>query len=211
MGGGTVLGVARFILQTLGLPGAGLIFLLEGLGAPVPVEVPLWILGTRIATGHSTYWQMVFFMWSTTVFGNAAGYILGYFGGRPAVLKLLQWFRVKPEKWERVEVWFQRHGLQMVVGTRWINWGFAQNMWLCGITRVAFPRFFAVMVINDFLWAMGWMWLAGNAAVWFRKHSLRFLHMSTLRLGLTAVAAVAVGLALWWLWRWYSQRREQID
>ncbi|HWI52404.1 MAG TPA: VTT domain-containing protein [Symbiobacteriaceae bacterium] len=198
---------ARFILETFGLPGAGLIFMLEGLGAPLPVEVPLWIIGTRMTSGSASYWQMCLLMWLTTVIGNSVGYFAGYYGGRPAVLKLLQWFRVKPETWERMETWFRRHGLKVVVATRWTNWGFAQNMWLCGITRVPFRRFFTVMVLNDFLWAMAWTWVARAAVGAFWRHGLRFLHASTLRVGAIAVALMLIGLVVVGGTKWMRSRR----
>lgn len=202
---------AAFLYQRLGLPGAGLIFLLEGLGAPLPVEIPLWIIGMRMSPPHplNSYWDMVFFMWGTTVVGNSLGYVLGYYGGRPMVMKLMSWFRIRQEQWERVEGWFQKHGLNLVVFTRWINWGFAQNMWLCGITRVKFGRFFAVMAVNDFLWAMAWTWLARSALTAFRRHSTRYLHSNTMRIGLGALAATLIILGVWMIIRRIQRRREE--
>lgn len=205
--GDVMVRAANYILHQFGLPGAGLIFLLEGLGAPIPVEIPLWIIGDRMAKGHATYLEMVLLMWLSTVVGNTIGYLLGYYGGRPAALKLLQWFRVKPETWDRLEGWFQRHGLKIVLATRWTNWGFAQNMWLCGITRVPFGRFFVVMVLNDLLWAMGWTWLARVAMTYFRRHGLKLLHASAVKVGLGAAGVVLVGLGIWALWRWWQLRK----
>lgn len=199
--------VARFILHTFGLPGAGLIFMLEGLGAPFPVEVPLWIIGSRMSTGQSSYWAMVFFMWGSTVAGNLIGYLAGYYGGRPAIRKLLQWFRVKPELWNKVEGWFNRHGLKVVVVTRWTNWGFAQSMWLSGITRVNFARFFSTMVVNDFLWAMAWSYVSRAAVGYVARHGMRVLHALTLRAGLAVLVVVALTAAIWLLIRYLRGRR----
>ncbi|HYF90881.1 MAG TPA: VTT domain-containing protein [Symbiobacteriaceae bacterium] len=198
---------ARFILETFGLPGAGLIFLLEGLGAPLPVEVPLWIIGARMVSGQATYLEMTLLMWLTTVVGNLFGYMLGYYGGRPAVMKLLQWFRVKPETWERMDTWFRKHGLKLVIATRWTNWGFAQNMWLCGITRVPFGRFFTVMVINNLVWALAWTRLARAALDAFRRHGARFLHVSTLRVSVTLLVVAVLVIGGWLLVRWLRSRR----
>jgi membrane protein DedA with SNARE-associated domain len=200
---------ARWLMNTFGLPGAGLIFMLEGLGAPLPVEVPLWIVGSRQASGENTYWQMVLLMWVSTVIGNTVGYLAGYYGGRPLILKLIQWFRVKPEFWAKVEHWFHRHGLKLVVLTRWTNWGFAQNMWLSGISRVEFRRFFLVMTVNDFIWAMAWTLLSREAVHFFKRHSIGFLHMSTVKIGLIALAVGAVGVGGWYVWRWWKRRRQQ--
>jgi membrane protein DedA with SNARE-associated domain len=189
------------LYHLLGLPGAGLIFLLEGLGVPIPVEIPLVLVGQRIAHGLNTYWEIVGIMWLTTVVGNTIGYMIGYYGGRPVVHKLMGWFRVSPEAWDRVEHWFRRHGMKVVVGTRWVNWGFAQNMWLSGITRVPFARFFVVMVVNNFLWAMAWTWLSQQAMVYLGRRSARFLHHSAMRIGVAALAVILLGILVWWLIR----------
>jgi membrane protein DedA with SNARE-associated domain len=206
MWGNGMVRAARFILETFGLPGAGLIFMLEGLGAPLPIEVPLWIVGARLSAGQALFWQIALLMWLTTVIGNTVGYVLGYYGGRPVVMKLLQWFRVKQATWEKLEGWFRRHGLKMVVATRWTNWGFAQSMWLCGITRVPFGRFFAVMAVNDLLWATAWTWVARAAVRAFSRHGMRFLHASVVRVAVVALVAAGIVWLVWWLWK----RRGQV-
>lgn len=202
-----MLRAAAQLYKLFGLPGAGLIFLLEGIGVPIPVEIPLGIVGLRMVRGESTHWEIVILMWLTTVLGNTAGYVLGYYGGRPMALKLISWFRISPEVWERIETWFRRHGLKVVVATRWINWGFAQNMWLCGITRVQFGRFFLVMVVNDFLWAVAWTWVA-HVAMFHIRRSGNFLHQSTLRVGVAALVVVAFLLGMWLLVRWLRKQQK---
>ncbi len=198
---------AVFLLyQNFGLPGAGLILMLEGIGFPIPVEIPLSIVGLRMAQGLNSYRGMVLLMWSATVLGNTIGYIIGYYGGRPLSLKLLSWFRVKPEIWHRMESWFRKHGLKVVVVTRWINWGFAQNMWLCGITRVPFGRFFVVMAFNDLLWALGWTWVARAAMTYFHRGTrLMFLHKSSVRVGVTALIVILLGFGIYWFIRWVNR------
>lgn len=205
---------AWFVYRHLGLSGAGLIFLLEGLGAPVPVEIPLGIIGLRMAHGLNSYWQMVLLMWLSTAAGNSLGYLVGYYGGRPVVLKMLAWFHIKEETWQRVDAWFRTHGLKTVLATRWINWGFAQNMWLCGITRVPFLRFLAVMTVNDFFWAMAWSWLSRTAATYFQSHSAHFrqalghfLRESATHIGATAVCMFLLGVAFYFLFQWWKNRR----
>jgi membrane protein DedA with SNARE-associated domain len=210
--------VASYLVKHLGLPAAAFIFLLEGIGLPIPVEIPLFMVGMRVTDDLHSYWKMVLIMWASTVIGNTLGYYIGYYGGRPLVLKFLAWFRIKPEHWGRMEVWFRRHGLKLLVGTRWINWGFAQNIWLAGITRVPKARFFLVMIVNDLLWAMGWIWLVHRARYWMIAHGhkqgwatlLRFLHRSTVRLGLLAVVLAVLGVGLWLFVRWWRQQKRKL-
>ena len=191
------------LYKHLGLPGAGLIFMLEGIGVPIPVEIPLGIVGLRMVRGESTYWEIVLLMWLSTVLGNTIGYVLGYYGGRPLALKLVSLFRITPDLWHKAESWFKQHGLKVVLATRWINWGFAQNMWLCGITQVPFGRFFVVMVVNDFLWAMAWTWVARTAVIYLRRAGavFAFLHTSTQRVALITIGVVLLVMGIWFLLR----------
>ncbi|MGE5672621.1 MAG: DedA family protein [Mycobacterium leprae] len=195
---------AHYLYEHFGLAGAGLVFMLEGLGVPIPVEIPLLIIGAR---EQSSYWSLVLLTWFSTMLGNGAGYLIGYHGGRTFILRLIGWFRVKPETWQRAENWFHKHGLKTVVATRWINWGFAQNMWLCGITRVQAGRFFIVMAANDFLWAIWWTWVARFAVERFRRRSPHFLFHSSMRVTLIALAVALVGLTIILVFRRWQKRR----
>lgn len=192
-----------------GLPGAGLILLLEGMGVPIPVEIPLGIVGLRVASGDNGYWEMVLLLWLCTTAGNTLGYALGAYGGRPLALKLMGWFRVREELWQRLEQWFHRHGLKLVLGIRWINWGFAQNMWLCGIARVPFWRFIAVVAINDFVWAAAWTRIAQGAMHYVSRGSrLFFLQRSTARVALFALVLALAVLGCYLVIRWASRHRD---
>lgn len=196
--------VARHVALHFPLLGAGLIFFLEGFGIPIPVEFPLGIIGWRINRGLNTYWEMVALMFFFSLIGNVAGYGIGYYGGRPLALRLTRWLGVRDETWARIEAWFHKYGLLLVVGTRWINWGFAQNMMLSGITRVPFGRFMVVLVINDFLWAMAWVWVAIKAMIQLQR-GMSLLHDYQVQLGWIALVLAASGIATWLYW-WLFKR-----
>jgi membrane protein DedA with SNARE-associated domain len=187
------------LLYGFPLLGAGLIFFLEGFGTPIPVEIPLGIIGFRLARGLNTYWEMVWLMFGSSLAGNIVGYAIGYYGGRPLALKLTRKFGVNDELWEKIEAWFRRWGLLLVIGTRWINWGFAQNMMLCGITRVPFRTFLFVLVVNDFLWAMAWVWVAHAAVVQLRR--IQILHDYPTQIGWGAVIVIAISVSIWLIWK----------
>lgn len=193
-----------------GLAVAGLIFLLEGIGTPIPVEAPLGILGYRLAHGTLSLVAAVLLMWVTTNVGNLIGYGLGYWGGRPLILRLIRLLRIKPESWDRMERWFHKNGLRAVVITRWINWGFAQNMWLCGITRIPLRRFLPVMLINNLLWAIGWSWLSSILLAFFRRRGFWMLRGLVDHLPWVLLGALTVGGLGWYLWRRF-RRETQTD
>ncbi len=190
---------ARVAFTQFGMLSAGLIFFAEGFGAPLPVEIPLLIIGGAQVRGTHTYWQMTLLMWLATVAGNTVGYLIGYHGGRPLVRKISGWFGVREELLVKTETWFNKYGLWLTLATRWVNWGFAQNMWLCGITRVPFRRFFPVMTLNDLLWAMAWTWAA--AALYRRLDKLHHLLQYPAKVGGILAGVALLGLLVWWCFR----------
>lgn len=184
-----------------GLVVAGLIFMLEGIGTPIPVEAPLGIIGYRLAHNTLSIPGAVLLMWSTSSIGNLIGYGLGYWGGRPLVLRLARLLRIRPESWNRLESWFQKHGMRTVLLTRWINWGFAQNIWLCGITRIPLRRFLPIMLINNLFWAIGWSWLTDTLLGFFHRKGWRILQDLLDHLPWILLGALAVGGLGWYIWR----------
>lgn len=193
---------ARLAFSQFGILSAALIFFLEGFGAPLPVEIPLLIIGRAQVRGLFSYWEMVLLMWLSTVAGNTVGYLIGSYGGRPLITRMAGWFHIRPESLTRVEHWFNRWGLWLTLATRWANWGFAQNMWLCGITRVPFGRFLLVMTVNDFFWAMAWTWAA--AALYRQLDRMQMLLHYPARVAGALATLAAAGALIWW---WRRRRR----
>lgn len=197
------------LLHHLGanLPLAGLIFLLEGIGLPVPVEIPLGILGYRLAHDTLQLVPAILLMWLTTTVGNVIGYALGYRLGREPMLRVLRFLRIKQQSWDRLEGWFAVHGLKTIVFTRWINWGFAQTMWLSGITRIPARRFFLTTVVNNLLWAIGWTWLADILIGFFRRRGWQVYHALINHLPWVLLGLAALIGLIWWIWRWLRSRK----
>lgn len=197
------------LLHHLGanLPLAGLVFLLEGIGLPVPVEIPLGILGYRLSHETLGLLPAILLMWLSTTAGNVIGYGMGYRLGREPMLRLLRALRIKQRVWDRLEGWFTVHGLKTIIFTRWINWGFAQTMWLSGITRIPFRRFFPTVLVNNLLWAIGWTWLADTLISFFRRRGWAMLQWLIDNLPWVLLGAAAFGALVWWIIRRWRLRR----
>jgi membrane protein DedA with SNARE-associated domain len=192
------------LVSRIGLHGlylAALIFFLEGIGTPIPVEIPLGTLAYYIAHHRTHPLTGILLMFSSTILGNLVGYALGYWGGRPLALRLFRLFGLKEAAWKRMENWFHRNGMRAVVVTRWINWGFAQNMWLCGITRVPLRRFMPVMLINNLLWATVWVYFSSFLLTFFRRRGIHLLHGLIEHLPWVFLGAVLIIWAGWWGWK----------
>lgn len=182
------------ILAAWGLWGLGLLFILEGMGLPLPAEIPFLLAGALARAGQQPFWTLVMVAWGTTVIGNLVGYGAGYLGGRPLVERLTHWAGMSPERFDKYEGWVRRHGLKVLFFTRWINWGFGQSLWLAGISRLPLRRFVPFMLAINFIWAVVWVWAGALLA-----HGLQRLgvHRGSVLTGVVALTGVLIGLLIW--------------
>lgn len=95
------------VLDTTGYAGAALLMALESMIAPIPSEAVMPFVGFLVADGKWGMWQAVL----ATSFGSFAGsylsYLMGYYGGRPFVLKVGKYLLLDVHDLERTERFFQ--------------------------------------------------------------------------------------------------------
>ncbi|MGE5673186.1 MAG: DedA family protein [Mycobacterium leprae] len=149
-----------------GVWGIGLLFGLEGMGLPLPAEIPLLLAGALIRSGERSFWTLLLVAWSATVFGNLVGYGAGYLGGRPLLDWVARKLQVSADKLAKYEQWIGQHGLKVLFATRWVNWGFGQSLWVVGINRISPKRFLTFTVVLNLLWAMVWLYLGSLLFGW---------------------------------------------
>jgi len=87
-----------------------LAMMLESMIAPLPSEVVMPPIGMLVAAGKlSLFWALV-----ATSLGSIAGslisYYMGYFGGKPAVLKFGKYLFLNEQHLAWTEKWFHSHG-----------------------------------------------------------------------------------------------------
>lgn len=131
-------------------------YVLEGMAAPLPIEIPLWLSGHLLNQGVAGYWDLVLATWGGTTLGNVLAFTIGRMGGRPLLLFLSSRLRME-EQVQRFQGWIERYGLGTVLVTRWINWGFGLSLWMVGFSEMPAGRSLAVMTMNNLLWSCAWV------------------------------------------------------
>jgi membrane protein DedA with SNARE-associated domain len=130
-----------------------------GMGIPLPMLVLFGSLGLMVDRGVLDRGEAVTLVFAATVVGDAAGYLLFYFGGRMVLERILERFPAVRPQVEKVERWYRRYGLIAIVLFRWINWGQGQVIWLSGLSRLPALRFFPVMAGVNLAWAAVWSYI----------------------------------------------------
>lgn len=96
------------ILEMMGYFGAGLLMALESMIAPVPSEAVMPFVGFMVADGHWSLWLSVLVTSIGSITGSLASYAMGYYGGKPLVLKVGKYLLLDKHDLEMTERFFHK-------------------------------------------------------------------------------------------------------
>ena len=109
------------ILDTSGYAGAAFLMALESMIAPVPSEAVMPFVGFQVAAGK---WNLSLAIAATSlgsIIGSLLSYLMGYYGGKPLVLKVGKYLLLNQRDLERTEKFFhQRKGVLTIFISRFI-------------------------------------------------------------------------------------------
>ena len=113
--------IAVHILETTTYLGAFVLMALESMIAPVPSEAVMPFVGFLVADGKWNLWLAVLATSAGSLFGSLLSYWMGYYGGKPLVLKVGRYLLLNRHDLELTERFFQRRqGLYTVFIARFI-------------------------------------------------------------------------------------------
>ena len=109
------------VLDATGYLGAGLLMALESMIAPVPSEAVMPFVGFLVADGKWSFWPAVIAACLGSLAGSAISYAMGYYGGRPVVLKVGKYLLLNTHDLEWTERFFhENRGIWTVFFCRFI-------------------------------------------------------------------------------------------
>ena len=115
--------LAQYFIETInyaGYLGAGFLMALESMVAPVPSELVMPFVGYLVADGKFGLVASVLATSLGSIIGSLASYYMGYYGGRPVVLKVGRYLLLNQEHLDWTEGWFARHGSWTIFASRFI-------------------------------------------------------------------------------------------
>lgn len=140
-------------LDTAGYTGAAVLMALESMIAPVPSEAVMPFVGFQVADGK---WNMAGAIVVTSlgsVLGSLASYCMGFYGGKPLVLKVGKYLLLNRHDLELTEQFFhRRQGLWTVFIARFIPVVRHFISIPAGIGRMPLGPFTLVTLIGATLW-----------------------------------------------------------
>src|SRR6476620_11028290 len=145
--------LAVAVLDQGGYLGAGLLMAMESMIAPVPSEAVMPFVGFQVADGK---WNLGWAILATST-GSMAGswlsYLMGYYGGKPFVLKVGKYLLLNRHDLELTEQFFQRRqGIWTVFLARFVPVVRHFSSIPAGIGRMPLAPFLAVTLLGATLW-----------------------------------------------------------
>jgi membrane protein DedA with SNARE-associated domain len=174
----------------------GAALLLENAGIPVPGETILLLASFLAYSEHDLRlpWIIVVATIAATV-GDNLGFALGYYGGRPLLLRYQTIFRIKDATISRGEELFAKYGAVTVFFARFV---FGMRIIagpMAGVLRMSWRKF----LVFNFLGAVVWVSVISSAGYLFGRHWDR-LEEGLNRFNVVALIIVLVIAGVWW-WR----------
>ncbi|MEI7858268.1 MAG: DedA family protein [Acidimicrobiales bacterium] len=89
------------------------------------------------------------------ILGSLAGYLIGYFGGRPLVDRFGKYVLLAHKDLDKAEAWFDKHGEPLVLFGRFIPLVRSFVSFAAGLAEMAILKFTVFTVIGCVLWSAG--------------------------------------------------------
>lgn len=98
------------LVSTLGYFGIGGAMLIESMCIPLPSEMVLPLAGFMVADGRIDMWFANLAVAIGSIIGSLIAYAVGYYGGRPIILKYGKKIRLSEEHFHLAEKTFNKYG-----------------------------------------------------------------------------------------------------
>jgi membrane protein DedA with SNARE-associated domain len=140
------------ILVTYGLPALFGVIVLAAIGLPLPATLLVIAAGSFVEQGTLDVWWVVGIASGAAIVGDHLGYLIGRWGGRQLVRRVMRWIGGEPRLDQAQATTRQWGGLGIFL-SRWLFTpvGPALNL-TSGITAYPWPRFTMYDIAGEVLW-----------------------------------------------------------
>lgn len=154
-----VVNLIIYVIHVSNYPGIFFLMFLEGLLLPIPSEVVMAFAGYLSLTGQLPAFfgippvilALIAGSVGNTV-GAAAAYGIGYYGGRPAILRFGKYVRLDQNTLAKTEEWFAKYGEISVFITRLVPVFRTFISIPAGLAEMNFKKFIALTLGGAAIW-----------------------------------------------------------
>lgn len=189
-------------LSQFGHVGVFLAMAFESACIPLPSEVTLPLAGYMAYMGKGTVLSMAVTGTLGCLFGSLLAYVVGYFGGRPLVIKYGKYVFLSEKELERTDRFFEKHGEITIFFSRLLPVVRTFISLPAGISRMNVFKFSLLTVLGSFPWCLLFVYLG-------HKMGENWITIEEKFKGLDyAVAAVIVAGVIYFIYKKVKERKK---
>lgn len=196
------------LVEQGGYVAIGAVMVLECIFPPIPSEAGLLLAGVGVEEGRLSFQGALLAATIGSLVGAVMLYLLGWYGGRPLVLRYGRLLRVTHRDLDRAERWFDRYGPVVVLTTRVIPLVRSIVSIPAGLTRMQFALFCLLTAVGSLVWnavVIGLGWSVGEN--WEQVGAV--IGLAGTVVGVLVAAAGALTI-VWWFRRRSAARTAEL-
>jgi membrane protein DedA with SNARE-associated domain len=180
------------VLTHYGVWAIVLLVFLEDFGIPVPGETVLIAGAVFAGSGELNIVAVGVAGFVAAVAGDNVGYAIGRFGGRALVDRWGKYVFLTPERMDKAEAFFNKHGGKIIAIARFVEGLRQANGIIAGIIEMHWLKFVAFNALGAALWVGTWV-----SVGYFAGQHITAIYDAITRYSLYAAIAVAVVIVAW--------------
>jgi membrane protein DedA with SNARE-associated domain len=199
----TITKIAVQVLDTSGYAGATALMTLESMIAPVPSEAVMPFVGFQVADGRWNLWAAILATSLGSIIGSLLSYAMGYYGGKPLVLKVGKYLLLNQRDLEWTERFFhRRQGILVVFIGRFVPVVRHFISIPAGIGHMALLPFVLVTLTGATLW---------NSFLLFCGWKLRNEWSTVQKYSHQADIVIVLLIIIGAIWFWRKRRKQAVS
>lgn len=203
--GSIIAAIASFIsdfISSTGYIGVGALMAFDNANIPIPSEITMSFAGYLVTTARFTYWGAIAAGTIGSIIGSIVSYALGYYGGRPFVIKYGRFVLISKRDLARADQMFAKWGNAIAFFSRLMPILRTFISLPAGITKMSFLQFTVYTAIGSLIWS--WLLVQLGVVVGENYETIRdkFHGLDYAVAGLLVVGFVT------WVYHFIKEQRE---
>jgi membrane protein DedA with SNARE-associated domain len=192
------------ILNHYGLWAIAFLVLVEDFGIPVPGETVLIAGAIFAGSGRLNVVAVGLVGFLAATVGDNIGYAIGRFGGRALIDRWGKYIFLTPERLDKTEAFFNRHGGKIIAIARFVEGLRQANGLIAGITEMHWLKFIGYNALGAALWVGTWV-----SVGYFAGQHITTIYNAITEYSLYAAIAAVVLIATWIFFHLRKRRRNR--
>jgi membrane protein DedA with SNARE-associated domain len=177
---------------------------IEDFGIPLPGETILIAGAIYAGSGRLNVVEVGLVGFAAAVLGDNVGYCIGRFGGRALISRWGKYIFLTPDRLEKTERFFDRHGGKIIAVARFIEGLRQANGIIAGITKMHWLKFGAFNALGAALWVGAWVSIG-----YFAGQHITTIYNDITRYSLYVVIVLVVAIVVWVVLRVRKHRKSK--